>query len=263
MILGMELIREEEEAQGMIPLGVDNQAAITATRSIKPAPSHYIWDAFHRHLRGASRKHPHMDLLVRWTPGHAEIEGNEMADFEAKSAITDGPSGAMPKFLSKRLPRSKAAARQHWHAKLKALAAKNWRTSPRYPRLANVDLALPSPSFLRLITKLPHKHAVILFQLRTGHAPLAQHLFRLGKADSPVCPCCNMHEENVNHYLLFCPAHGAARSAMHHEGGVDTQHAAKLLSQPTLLKHLFRYIARSARLRSVYGEISQLPDPEE
>ena len=263
MILGLELIREEEDARGMIPLGVDNQAAITATRSIKPAPSHYIWDAFHKHLRGANQAHPHMDLLIRWTPGHVDIEGNEMADSEAKSAITDGPSGTLPKLLRGKLPRSKAAARQHWHAKLKALAAKRWRTSPRYPRLVGIDPALPSPSFLQLTANLPRKHAAILFQLRTGHAPLAQHLYRLGKADSPICPCCNMHEESVDHYLVFCPAHGAARRAMLLEGGMATQHTTKLLSQPTLLRHLFRYIAHTTRLRSIYGEVPQLPDPEE
>jgi hypothetical protein len=66
MLLGMELLREErDEIDGMVPLGVDSQAAITATGKIKPSPSHYIWDTFHRHLRGATKAHPVMDLLVR------------------------------------------------------------------------------------------------------------------------------------------------------------------------------------------------------
>ena len=50
---------------------------------------------------------------------------------------------------------------------------------------------------------------------------------------------------------------------MLYEGGMVTQHTTQLLSQPTLLQHLFCYIARTAHLRSVYGEVPQLPDPEE
>ena len=42
MILGLELIREEAEADGMVSMGTDNTAAITATRGIKPSPSRHI-----------------------------------------------------------------------------------------------------------------------------------------------------------------------------------------------------------------------------
>ncbi|KAF8156730.1 hypothetical protein B0H34DRAFT_658337, partial [Crassisporium funariophilum] len=34
----------------------------------------------------------------------------------------------------------------------------------------------------------------ILFQLRTGHAPLAKHLHRIGKVDTPRCPCCGTRQ---------------------------------------------------------------------
>jgi ribonuclease HI len=262
MLLGVDLLREEgEDISGMVPLGVDSQAAIAATGKIKPAPSHYIWDAFHRHLRGANKAHPDMDLLVRWTPGHTDIEGNEMADFHAKSAILDGSSDTLPKFLRKRLPKSKSALRQARNAKLQEVATAGWRRSPRYARLANIDPALPSPSYLRLVANLPRKHAAVLFHLRTRHAPLAEHLFRLNKTETPACPSCNMFDETVDHFLMFCPAHEGARRAMLHEGGRDTTHINRLLSQPTLLPHLFRFIARSGRLRAVYGDLPDLPDP--
>ena len=47
LILGMELIREEEMADGMVSIGIDNITAISATHAIKPGPSHHIWDIFH------------------------------------------------------------------------------------------------------------------------------------------------------------------------------------------------------------------------
>jgi hypothetical protein len=51
LILGLELIREERQVEGMVSMGIDNTAAISATLAIKPGPSHYIWDIFHRRLR--------------------------------------------------------------------------------------------------------------------------------------------------------------------------------------------------------------------
>jgi len=42
MVLGLELIREERHANGMIPMGINNTAAIIATHSIKLGPEHYL-----------------------------------------------------------------------------------------------------------------------------------------------------------------------------------------------------------------------------
>ena len=42
MILGLELIREERDVEGMVSMGIDNTAAICATHAIKPGPSHHI-----------------------------------------------------------------------------------------------------------------------------------------------------------------------------------------------------------------------------
>ena len=47
MVLGLELIREEEDVEGMVMMGIDNTAAIAATHAIKPSSSHHIWDLFH------------------------------------------------------------------------------------------------------------------------------------------------------------------------------------------------------------------------
>jgi ribonuclease HI len=263
MILGLELIREErEELEGMVPLGVDNQAAIVVTGSIKPAPSHYIWDAFHRQLNYMLAEHRDMDLLVRWTPGHADIKGNEQADEEARKAAAEGSSRRLPRFLKKPLLKSRSAMKQAYAGKLKKQAEKAWQKSPRYPRIKDMDSTLPSPAYLKLVADLPRKHCAILFQLRSGHAPLAQHLHRVQKAESPVCPCCNMRNETVGHFLLFCPAHEVAREAMYFEGGRDTRVLSKLLSDPNLLRHLFRFVARTRRLQLVYGEIPKLPDTD-
>ena len=56
LILGIELIREEELADGMVLIGIDNVAVISATLMIKPSSSHYIWDIFHKRVAMACKK---------------------------------------------------------------------------------------------------------------------------------------------------------------------------------------------------------------
>ena len=90
MILELELIREEEEVDGMVTMGTDNTAAIGATHAIKPCSSHHIWDIFHRRLAMVYNKHAGVDLLIKWTLGHIGIIGNEKADEEAKRVVRDG-----------------------------------------------------------------------------------------------------------------------------------------------------------------------------
>ncbi|KAJ7158439.1 hypothetical protein C8R46DRAFT_836987, partial [Mycena filopes] len=92
-----------------------------------------------------------------------------------------------------------------------------------------------------------------LLQLRTGHIPLAKHLHKIQKAESPVCPCCRQADESVEHYLVHCPAHNDARRELYRTGGRNARVMSKLMGQPELLPHLFRYLARTGRFHTVHG----------
>ena len=67
LILWVESIRQEEMAEGMVPLGIDNVVVISTTMAIKPTPSHYIWDMLHQRVAMTYNKHKKLDLLVKWT----------------------------------------------------------------------------------------------------------------------------------------------------------------------------------------------------
>ncbi|KAJ7654880.1 hypothetical protein B0H17DRAFT_956629, partial [Mycena rosella] len=86
----------------------------------------------------------------------------------------------------------------------------------------------------KLTAPLPHKHSSLLFQLRTHHAPLVCHLHRLKKSPSPTCPCCGMIDETVDHYLLFCPTHNAARQALRLANPL-ARYTNHLLTNPKML----------------------------
>ena len=251
MVLGLELLREERSLEGMVSMGTDNTAAISATHAIKPSPSHYIWDIFHKRLKMVQNKHKAMDLLVKWVPGHMDIVGNDRADVEAKKAATEGssPLHKLPAPLRKTLPRSKSAIRQEYHRKIKLAAIASWASSPRFDRMALIDPDLSHAKFAKLTRSLSRNHASILFQLRSGHVPLNTYLHRIKKADSPICPSCQQYRETVMHYIMRCEAHSVARQVMFNAAGRDARNLGKLLSTIELLPHLFRFLKTTERLR--------------
>ncbi|KAF7357192.1 RNA-directed DNA polymerase from transposon X-element [Mycena sanguinolenta] len=185
-------------------------------------------------------------------------------DEEAKKAAQEGSSSdnSIPPSFRGTLPWSRSARLQHYNARLKATVATEWKKSPRYHRIKPYDPSLPSNKFVKLTERMPRKLAVILVQLRTGHTILNKHLHRINRADSPICPCCKRADETIIHYLLHCPAHADARSELHRQGGRDARVLTKLLTKPELLPLLFRFIARTRRYHSVFGEIPALPPLE-
>ena len=251
MILGLELIREEREVDGMVSMGIDNTAAIVATHAIKPGSSHHIWDLFHKRLGMVHNRHNGMDLLMKWVPGHVDIVGNVRADAEAKKAVKIGssPLHRLPAPLRKTLPWSKSATQQEYHRKIKRAATKLWASSPRSDRMALIDPDLSITKFSKLTRSLSRNHASILFQLRSGHVPLNVYLHRIKKVDSPTCPNCHLFRETVMHFVLHCVAHAEARQTMFNAAGRDARNLGKLLSTPELLPHLFQFIRSTDRLR--------------
>jgi ribonuclease HI len=264
MILAIKLMTKEWAIRSAT-ICVDNQATIRATQLTTPHPGHYLTDIFHRDLKALKRKHNGIHITVRWTPGHKGIEGNERADELAKKAITEGSSDMdqLPRPLRKPLPRSKSAATQAHNEKLKRVAQKAWTKSPRYEHMKDFEPTAPSKKYLTLVTPLPRKAASILTQLRTGHAPLAKHLHRIGKADSPICPTCRQNDESVQHYILHCTTHHQARQKLRHDTGGRDIKIKELLSRPKTMRALFQFVATTQRFQNVYGDIPALREERE
>lgn len=131
----------------------------------------------------------------------------------------------------------------------------SWKNSPRHAKMCRVDPALTAKNYGKLIAGLPRRHAALLFQLRTGHAPLRKHLNCIGKADSPVCPSCESTQESVAHFLFHCPAHERARRALFYEIGRVARCLSQLLANPEFTKPLFRYIHATKRFTEQFGNV--------
>jgi ribonuclease HI len=257
-VLGTKLISNEWGVRSAI-FYIDNQASITATQLTNPTSGHHIFDAFHDCIEALKKKHSRIHLQIKWVPGHKGVDENEQADKQAKKAITEGSSdrSELPRHLKKTLPYSKSAMKWAYNEKLKRRAQKIWQKSPRFERMRKTDPTTPSDKY---ITNLLRKVASILTQLRTGHAPLAKHLHRIGKNDSPICPACQQGEESIQHFLLHCPAHQKARQTMRNNTGGRDINITKLLTTPRTLRALFKFVAETGRFHNTFRELPMLAE---
>jgi ribonuclease HI/exonuclease III len=259
LILGLELLKNEENIN-TVSIGVDNQAAIMAITRLKTKTAQHIFDGIHRKLGAIKRRNPFLEINIRWTPGHVGIEGNERADELAKEAATGDTTHAyrLPTELQRPTPYSKAAILRSYAGKIKKRTIRAWEASPRAAHLKTIDPTFVARKYMQMIETLPKKHSAILMQLRTGHVGLNAHLYRIKRANSPLCPCCRRYKETVAHFLLHCPAHHAARSTLTASIGLDARNIEKLLSTQKYLPHLFRYVAETERLRQIFGDIPRV-----
>lgn len=238
--------------RSQIIIGTDNQVAIKALSNQKPHPAHYLLDHIHALTETL---HPKLkrtsNIQIHWTLGHRDFAPNEKADSLAKRAA-EGSSSAtnrLPRFLrNTSLPSSIPATRQEHLTHLRKTWKARWKKSPRFSLSHSIDKSLPSNNFLQLVDKLPRSHSAILMQLRTGHAPLNHHLFRIRCSDTPVYPHCgNLTVETVSHYLLQCPHYQHERHTLRRKLKRSANSLSFLLSDVSASKPLIKYILATKR----------------
>jgi ribonuclease HI/endonuclease/exonuclease/phosphatase family metal-dependent hydrolase len=250
-ILALELLGKEKRVR-RASLAADNVGSIWRSTSSDAKPMQHIWEMFHKRWVTLNKRFRTLLLTIRWVPGHEGVPGNEEADRMAKRAAEEGSSNAarLPAVLRKALPRSKAAAARRIAAVLKSRAKDVWKRSPRFRRMKYIDGSLPSARYLELIKGLSRRKASLMIQLRSGHVPLHDHLFKLTQVDSPMCPGCERARETVHHFLMMCPAYTEQRRRMQAGGRGGARMAGKLLSDPKLTGRLMRFIAETGRFRT-------------
>ena len=91
LMMAAYMLYAERDIELPIHIFIDNQAAIKSGDSLFSKPSHYLIDRLLRLIRAVKKKHSCTteDIMVQWVTGHKDIQGNMLADKEAKRAATD------------------------------------------------------------------------------------------------------------------------------------------------------------------------------
>ena len=281
IVMALHLLKNRNR-QITRPLSIcsDSQALLKALDNQHPHPGHYILDKIHdlaEDLHGKQdgllnradrrvaieaglpwkgRTKDVIDLQLHWVPGHCDFARNERADVEAKKAAQGLSSDVklLPTFMRKNLPASISALRQNHHQTILKNWKRRWKRSPRYKLLRSIDKSAPSKKYLKLVQGLDRRQASLLTQLRTGHSCLNQHLFRIRKVESPVCPHCRgITVETVKHFLIDCPFYRHERHILQTRLKRNAASVSFLLSNPAATKHLLTYICATGRFREHFG----------
>ena len=222
----------------------DSQAAIKAINNPCRQSGQAIIKDFLDCTDDIMEAKPQQQITITWIPGHAEIQGNERADAEAKKAAMN-PGISQP-FKHKPL---KSARIQYIKNSVKEQWSKQWnqhtQTSNFLRRLTKRRDFKVGP---KLYNALPNRTTVAtIVQLRTGHCGLNKYLHSIGATHSPYCEC-GYGKETVEHYLLECNKYRDQRKRMRLELKKGKMTVARLLGDPKAIKHTMKYVKETARL---------------
>ena len=146
-------------------------------------------------------------LLVHWVPGHRDIEGNELADQQAKEAANE-MVGADPEDFPITMDKKEAVAEIKKNVKEKW--QRKFELSEKVDQVQEVFSEVGSRNCFG--EKDRHSFAM-LNQLLSGHTLLNQHRARIDNSVSEMCPVCSVRED-PDHFLFDCKAYEEERSIL-------------------------------------------------
>jgi ribonuclease HI len=259
LLLAAHLLRTEPRLPSPTSIGIDNQAAILGCTRYRHGRGQWAVDTFRDRIEELTRE-TDTQVLVRWTPGHVGIAGNELVDSVAKAAAKghSSPEHELPDELHDAIPWSHAAIQQKFDEATQRRAKARWTRSVRYNRMKKIDETLPSNTFIKLVKNRPRWQTGLLIRLRTGHAQLNKDLCDIKAVDSAKCDHCSIADETVKHFLIECPAHEHARRRLRAKLGYQKAGSIKfLLTDKTAIPELLRYVDDTGRYLDTLGKVAE------
>ena len=182
-------------------------------------------------------------VLLHWVKAHIGIVGNELADRAAVKGHENDRSELFHLTENENISLLKKNMMQYWNDYWKVsteISAKGHFLRKIRDHITNTD---------NLITLRNRRQQVVLNRLRMGHAGLKSYLHRFSMAEDDECEACDLLvPETVEHYLLICPGHEAARYEMQQNlQQIAASHSnikTLLLGDPTCTKQQKKKIAQ-------------------
>lgn len=227
--LATDLVKVSKKKDPTVAIFSDNKGVLRLVNDIPKATSgqHLVIK-----IQATLRQLPNNTTVkLYWTPGHAGIELNEKADVLAKLAATE---------QSERwdLPASLGSVRK------KCNSLYNLKQFPFRP--GSKPFTTEPKKIADALLKMEKSRTASISQLRAGHSPLNNHLYKRHLADSPLCNTCKV-KETTEHFLIYCRTYKKARrrfrDKIREEGiRVNWNNALKILDTPQTFLFLSDFI---------------------
>lgn len=180
----------------------DSQAAIKAVGAVRTT-SKVVADC----KKVLSKLAISKNVELIWIPGHCNFDGNEEADKLARQGSANKMTGPEPA-----VGISPAARRSQIKKIIHEKHFMSWQSGTDC-RQAKQFFAGPSRKIEQFMLNSNRLKLRAISNTLTGHC-LRLHLHRMGISDSVMCRGCGEAEENVEHFLCFCPALATKRALL-------------------------------------------------
>ncbi|MCG8032941.1 MAG: RNAse HI domain-containing protein, partial [Candidatus Thiodiazotropha taylori] len=141
---------------------------------------------------------------ISWTPGHASIVGNEVADALAKEAATEAKNQPDCRRSTSILEVKEA---------IKKTQLSRWQTRWDNAEHGRVFHALVPKVDSKKFLDIPNRKSFCqILQIQTGYSKLSDYRYKLGQCDSNKCTC--GEPETPEHFLIHCPNYQHCRETM-------------------------------------------------
>jgi len=180
---------------------VDSLSALQAINtSIYKIKTQIIYDIYHLTTNLAKSG---INIIFEWIPSHVGLQGNELADLEAKKALDY-------QFCNVYTPLYKQDIKSLCKTLLKNMWQENWDNNKKgrqlYTIQKTVSMGITIPNMRRV-------REVTLIKLRSGYINVNKFLFSIGRTDNKNCEECNTLDD-LQHFFYNCKKYTADRNHM-------------------------------------------------
>lgn len=159
--------------------------------------------------------------------------------------------------LRKKLKANATVIKRTYRRELEFKTTRAWKKSPYSSKISAIDRRLMQRKgeiYLKMVKGMSRRRISILTQLRTGHAPLNNFLFKIGKSENQLCAHCKITPETVRHFLVECLEWKELHKPIQRIDSRRSQEIRHLLGSEKLLKETMKYIDRTGRFKDTHGE---------
>lgn len=219
-----------------IYLCADNSSAIATINSLTThagqAHSIQFCNAVTEFLEADERN----KVIVRWTPGHEGIDGNEEADARAKiAASTTAEDNYGPTWTHMRRA-ANARALAEWTTERRSTPSRSW-----FAAADRIQPSLRPASHFYRLAKSRHIFGLVT-QCRTGHAFTGEYYDRFVPMIETDCPC-GAGLQTCSHILTECERYDAHRHIL--TEAVPSLHIPDILGTEKGITALAKFISVS------------------